>query len=155
MASATPPVGSVAVMTPARLRPALALSAFTLFVWTTRIRNIWTDESLTTTGQLGRTALSVTFTAFAVAVLWLWWQGRRRGSVDPIVSPVVRMFAAWTIGVWAVRAVQIATAGHDAAFVAVHTALAVVSTVLAVWAVQDVRRGLDRGSSPRSLSSSR
>jgi hypothetical protein len=126
-------------MTPDRLRPALALAAFTLFVWTTRIRNIWTDDSLTIAGQLGRTALSLTFTAFAVAVLWLWWQGRRRGAVAPSARTVVSLFAAWTIGVWAIRAVQIASAGHDAAFVAVHTALAVVSTVLAVWATRSVR----------------
>lgn len=123
-------------MTPDRLRPALALAAFTLFVWTTRIRNIWTDDSLTTAGQLGRTALSLTFTAFAVAVVWLWWHGRRTGAVAAIAGPIVRGFAAWTIGVWAVRAVQIASADHGAAFVAVHTALAVGSTVLAVWAVR-------------------
>jgi hypothetical protein len=131
-------------MTLDRLRPALALAAFTLFVWTTRIRNIWTDDSLSTAGQLGRTALSVTFTAFAVAVLWLWWQGRRRGAVPPVARVVVSLFAAWTIGVWAIRAVQIATAGHDAAFVAVHTALAVVSTVLAVWAVRRMQFSPDR-----------
>lgn len=123
-------------MTPDRLRPALALATFTLFVWTTRIRNIWTDESLSTAGQVGRTALSLSFTAFAVAVVWLWWQGRRTGSVAPVAGPIVRAFAAWTIGVWAIRAVQIASADHGAAFVAVHTALAVGSTVLAVWAVR-------------------
>ena len=142
-------------MPPARLRPALALSAFTLFVWTTRIRNIWTDESLSTAGQVGRTALSLTFTAFAVAVLGLWWQGRRSGAVPPVASVVVSAFAAWTIGVWAIRAVQIASAGHGAAFVAVHTALAVVSTVLAVWAARSAQRGPDRRSSPRPVSSSR
>lgn len=130
-------------MTPDRLRPALALAAFTLFVWTTRIRNIWTDESLTTAGQLGRTALSVTFTAFAVAVLWLWWQGRRHGAVPSAARVVVSLFAAWTIGVWAIRAVQIASAGHDAAFVAVHTALAVASTVLAVWATRRAQFSAD------------
>lgn len=123
-------------MTSARLRPAVALSAFTLLVWTTRIRNIWTDESLSTAGQVGRTALSLTFTAFAAAVLWLWWQGRSNGRVAGSASLVVRLFAAWTIGVWAVRAVQIATAGHDTAFVAVHTVLAVTSTALAVWATR-------------------
>lgn len=141
-------------MTPERLRPAVVLATFTLLVWTTRIRNIWTDDSLSTTGQLGRTALSLSFTVFAVAVLWFWWRGRRRGSIDPIAGPVVRMFGAWTIGVWAIRVVQISTAGHDTAFVAVHTALAVVSTVLAVWAVRDVRRGPDQRSGPRHVSAS-
>jgi hypothetical protein len=135
-------------MDPVRMRPAVVLAAFTLLVWTTRIRNIWTDDSLSTAGQLGRTALSLSFTVFAAAVLWFWWRGRRAGSVDPIAGPVVRMFGAWTIGVWAVRVVQISTAGHDAAFVAVHTALAVVSTVLAVWAVRDVRRERQHGSPP-------
>lgn len=155
MASGTRPLGSVAAMTPARLRPALALSAFTLFVWTTRIRNIWTDDSLTTAGQVGRTALSLAFTAFAVAVLWLWWQGRRDGRVASVADVVVRLFAAWTIGVWAIRAVQIASAGHEAAFVAVHTALAVVSTALAVWAARSAQRGPDRRPGPRPVSSSR
>lgn len=125
-------------MSPSRLRPAVALSVFTLLVWTTRIRNIWTDDSLSTSGQVGRTALSLTFTAFAVAVLWLWWQGRSSGQVPEGASLVVRLFAAWTIGVWAVRVVQIASAGHEAAFVAVHTLLAVASTGLAVWAARSV-----------------
>lgn len=127
-------------MTPARLRPAVVLAACTLLVWTTRIRNIWTDDSLSTAGQLGRTALSLTFTAFAVAVLVVWWRGRASGRVPEAGPILVRLFAAWTIGVWAVRAVQIATADHEAAFVAVHTALAVVSTVLAVWAARAVVR---------------
>lgn len=125
-------------MTPARLRPAVALSAFTLLVWTTRIRNIWTDDSLSTAGQVARTALSLSFTAFAVATLVLWWRARTSSDLPSSASIVVRAFAAWTIGVWAVRAVQIASADHGAAFVAVHTALAVASTVLAVWAARAV-----------------
>lgn len=121
------------------LRPAALLSLATLLIWTTRIRNIWTDEALGTAGQLARTALSLTFTAFAVATLWLWWQGRAGGRVHDRAGLVVRLFAAWTIGVWAIRAVQIASADHGAAFVAVHTALAVASTVLAVWAARSLQ----------------
>ncbi len=136
MPSGTSTLGSVAAMAPDRLRPAVVLAAFTLLVWTTRIRNIWTDESLETSGQVGRTALSLSFTAFAVATLLVWWQGRRTGVVPERAGMVVRLFAAWTIGVWAVRAFQIAAGDHGAAFVAVHTALAVASTVLAVWAVR-------------------
>lgn len=127
-------------MTPARLRPAVALSVFTLLVWTTRIRNVWTDESLSTAGQVGRTVLSLSFTALAGATLTLWWRGRSGGRVPTGASLLVRAFAAWTIGVWAVRAVQIAAADHGAAFVAVHTTLAVASTVLAVWAARAVAR---------------
>lgn len=126
-------------MSPSRLRPAVVLSAWTLLVWTTRIRNIWTDDSLSTAGQVGRTVLAVTFTAFAVAALVAWFRSRRAGVVA-WSRPVVRAFALWTTGVWVVRGVQIATADHDGAFVAVHTALAVVSISLAVWADRSAHR---------------
>lgn len=143
MAVAAGQVGSVSPMRPAQLRPALVLAAFTVVVWTTRIRNIWADESLSTAGQVGRTALALAFTAFAVATIWVWWQSRRG---HPVVGAAafVRSFAVWTALVWAVRAVQIALADHGAAFVAVHTALALVSIGLAVWADRACRRTPDR-----------
>ncbi len=120
-------------MTSSRLRPAAVLSAWTVLVWTTRIRNIWTDDSLTTGGQVWRTALALSFTVFAVAALVLWARARRRPA--PRWAPsLVRAFAVWTTGVWVVRSVQIASNGHEAAFVAVHTVLAIVSISLAVWA---------------------
>ena len=75
-----------------------------------------------------------------LGVLAVWWRARSSGRAPEVASLLVRLFAAWTIGVWAVRAVQIATADHEAAFVAVHTALAVVSTGLAVWAARAVVR---------------
>lgn len=126
-----------------QLRPAAVLSAFTLLVWTTRIRNIWTDEELSTTGQVGRTALALAFTAFALASLWAWWQARR-GPVLSWAPALVRAFAVWTVGVWVVRGAQIALADHDAAFVAVHTVLAISSIALAVWADRASRRSGER-----------
>jgi hypothetical protein len=116
-----------------QLRPSLALAGWTLLVWTTRIRNIWTDEELSVGGQVGRTALAVAFTAFAVVTIALWVRARR-GAPHRMAPAVVRAFAVWTVAVWVVRGVQIATADHDGAFVAVHTALASVSVGLAVWA---------------------
>lgn len=115
-----------------RLRPALVLAAWTFLVWTTRIRNIWTDDDLTTGGQLWRTGLAGVFTVFAVGVIVLW---RRRADA----STWIRGFAVWTIGVWAVRAVQIGLADHGTAFKVVHTVLAVVSVGLALWADRTVR----------------
>lgn len=136
-------VGSVARMRPAQLRPAAVLSALTVLVWTTRIRNIWTDESLTVAGQVGRTTLALVFTAFAVATGWVWWQARRGRPVAGSAT-LVRAFAVWTVLVWVVRGVQIALADHDAAFVAVHTLLALVSIGLAIWADRSARRAPDR-----------
>ncbi len=118
-----------------RLRPALVLCAWTFFVWTTRIRNIWTDDSLTTGGQAWRTALSLSFTAFAAAVVVLWVRARQdRHAVPSSAAVLVRAFAVWTTGVWVLRGVQIGAADHEVAFKAVHTVLAVVSIALAWWA---------------------
>lgn len=121
-------------MPPATLRPAAVLAVVTLVIWTTRIRNIWSDEELSTAGQLGRTALALAFTAFGVAVLGLWWRSLRRGAAPAAARTLVRAFAAWTTAVWIVRAVQIATADHEVGFVVVHTVLAVGSIALAAWA---------------------
>ena len=123
-----------------RLRPAIVLSTWTVLVWTTRIRNIWTDEDLSTGGQVWRTALALVFTAFAAATFAVWLRARRDGGrMSPRAPALVRAFAVWTVGVWVVRAAQIALADHSTAFIAVHTALALVSIALAVWADRSVR----------------
>lgn len=118
-------------MTP-RTRPSLILSAFTLLVWTTRIRNIWTDDSLTTAGQVGRTALSLSFTVFAVVTIVAVVRARNHEWSG--LRWWIRLFAVWTTAVWVVRAIGIATADHEIGFVVVHTVLAVVSIALALWA---------------------
>lgn len=121
------------------LRPLAVLAAWTLLVWTTRINNIWADDDLTGAGKAGRTALALAFTGLAVAALLAWWRARRDPRAVDRAKPLVVAFALWTTGVWVIRAVQIALADHSAAFVAVHTALAVVSIGLAGWAWRAVR----------------
>lgn len=112
----------------------IALCAWTAVVWTTRIGNIWNDAALTEGEKWGRTALALSFTALLVAVLVTL-------RADLAVRRVlVLALAGWTTVVWVVRAAGIATGDHDAAFVAVHLVLAVVSIGLAALAVL----GLDR-----------
>ena len=129
-----------------RLRPALALSVWTFFVWTTRIRNIWTDDSLSTADQVGRTALALAFTAFAAATVVVWLRARRQATPSG-AGALVGAFAVFTTGVWLVRGVQIALADHEAAFVAVHTVLAIASIALAVWAARSAHTA-DRDRQP-------
>lgn len=138
-----------------QLRPALVLAGWTFLVWTTRIGNIWTDDSLTTAGQVWRTALALVFTAFAAVVVAAWVRERRSGTVWPWLPTWIRAFAVVTVGVWAVRAVQIGAADHDTAFKVVHTVLAIVSTVLALWAHRDASRQNPAGSSANGPHSSR
>ncbi len=57
---------------------ALALVAWTFFVWTTRIGNIWRDADLDTGEKVGRTGLALSFTLLAVAVVVALWRGSER-----------------------------------------------------------------------------
>jgi len=107
-----------------------ALVGWTLFVWANRLRNIWTDDGLTTSGQAGRSALALSFVLPAL-VIGATLLRRRWGRWFPWF---VRAFAAWTVAVWVVRMVGIALHGHDIGFVVVHLVLAVLSSVLAVAA---------------------
>lgn len=112
-------------------RPAtVALVAWTVLVWTTRISNIWGDDALSSGQKWGRTALALSFTVLALAVAVALWQR------STWLRPAVGALAAWTLGVWVVRAVGIATGDHSAAFVAVHLVLAVVSIALSALAVR-------------------
>src|SRR5690606_41039865 len=99
---------------------AVVLVAWTFFVWTTRIRNIWTDEALSSGEQWARTALAGSFTLLAVAVVVALFQR------PAWLRPAVGALAVWSVLVWVVRSVGIATADHDLGFVVVHLVLAVV-----------------------------
>ena len=124
-----------------RLRwPVVALVAWTFFVWTTRIGNIWRDDALDTAGKVGRTALALSFTLLALAVVGALW--RRPAWVRPTVVAL----SVWTTGVWLVRDTSILFGDHDTAFKVVHTVLAVVSIVLAALALRQPT--LDRTPEP-------
>jgi len=114
-----------------RLPASIALAVWSLLVWTTRIRNIWTDDELTAGEQWGRTALASSFTVLALAVLLGVYQ-RSTWLRSAVVALV-----AWTIGVWVVRSIGIATADHEGAFIAVHLVLAVISITLAALAARE------------------
>jgi hypothetical protein len=118
-------------------RPAtVALVVWSLLVWTARIRNIWADDTLTTGGQVSRTALALSFTALAVAALVTVLRpvGRRAAT------RVVDLLAGWTVAVWAVRTPAILLHDHEAGFKVVHAVLAAVSVALAALAAREVRR---------------
>jgi hypothetical protein len=119
-----------------RRRPwAVALVAWTLFVWTTRIANIWRDPDLDTGEQVGRTALAGSFTLLAVLVVVAVWRGPARAR-----SWSVTALAGWSTAVWVVRDARIVVADHEVGFKVVHTVLAVVSIALSALAWRESRR---------------
>jgi aryl carrier-like protein len=126
-------------------RTAVALVAWTLVVWGTRLRNLWADD-LGGGELLGRVGLAASFTVLALAALTALW--RERGSgLSAASAAAVTTLAAWTAVVWVARMVGIAASGHDVAFVVVHVVLGLVSIGLAALALRglSVARGA-RGS---------
>ena len=119
-----------------RRRPAaLALVAWTFFVWTTRIANIWRDEDLSVGDQVERTALALSFTLLAIGVLVALWR-----RAEPATAVAVGALAGWSVAVWVVRDVRIALGDHDVAFVVVHVVLGVVSVSVVMQPPPRVRR---------------
>jgi hypothetical protein len=119
-----------------RRRPfALTLVAWTFFVWTTRIGNIWRDADLDTGEKVGRTGLALSFTLLALAVVGALWRGSARTRLVAVGA-----LAAWSTAVWIVRDARILLADHEVGFKVVHTVLAVVSIVLSVLAWREARR---------------
>jgi hypothetical protein len=113
---------------------AAALAGWSLLVWTTRLRNLWSDDGLSAGARWSRTALALSFTVLGLAVLYAVVRDSRWRR------PAVLVLAGWTAAVWVVRAIGIVAADHDAAFIAVHVVLAVVSIALAALAVAEVGR---------------
>src|SRR5262245_27956520 len=113
------------------MRAAVVFALWTLFVWLTRIRNVW-DSSESTGARVWSTFLAVTFVTFAVATLVACWRRWERGQLHRLVT----VFLGWTVAAWTVRIVAIAGDHHGAAFTVVHTALAVISVVLGAIAVR-------------------
>jgi hypothetical protein len=112
----------------------LTLTAWSLLVWGTRIDNIMSDDSLDGAGQAWRVALALSFVVLAVAAVVRWWH-----HTGPRGRPLVAVALAWwTIVVWIVRGLGIALGDHEAAFIAVHLILAVVSIGLGVVVVRSL-----------------
>lgn len=122
----------------------VALGVWTLLVWATRIDNVLAQDDLTSGGRAARLALALSFTVAGVAFLAI--AGRARGR--PLLraeARIVEVGCWWTIGVWVVRGIQIAVADHEAAFIAVHTVLAVVSIALAAVTLHSTTMPLRHG----------
>jgi hypothetical protein len=114
--------------------PLIAVVVWTLYVWSTRIRNAAGDAALSSGSKAFSIGLSVTFVAFAVAgvvVLVRSWSRPRTHAENLLL----RVFAGWTVVVWVVRVPMILVADHVVGFKIVHATLGLISVGLAalVW----------------------
>lgn len=115
------------------------LVVWTVLVWASRIRNVWSDDDLGTGGQVLRTGFAAVFLVMAVLVGIRLWATRDRGWSWADRS-LVGAFVAWTVGFWLVRGVGILVDDHSTSFKAIHTVLMAISIWLAWRAVPVLRR---------------
>lgn len=113
--------------------PVIALVAWTLFVWVSRLRNVIGDDDLNGAGIAWRVAAVVVFCGLAVTVIFAMRTGR------PALRTAVIALAGWTTVFWLIRGTGIMLDDHETSFMVVHTVLMIVSIGLSVWAVASVR----------------
>lgn len=128
-----------------RVLPLLPLLAWTLVVWASRLRNVWTDDDLSTAGQVLRTGYAGAFLAFGVTLLVMLWR-RHPAPLGTAGRRVLAVFLAWTVVFWLIRGIGIIVDDHTTSFTVIHTVLMVISLGLAGWAATSLER--------RSISSS-
>lgn len=105
---------------------ALALSAWTLLTWTTRVPLYLTDDELDTGGKVLATLPVFTFVVLAAVA------GVALVRRTPGAEVAATVLAGWSLAYWLVRLPLIATNDHPAAFLVVHSVLAVVAGGLSV-----------------------
>jgi hypothetical protein len=109
----------------------VAMVAWALFVWTTRIKNAWADDAASVASKSGAILLSLSFVVFAVGGIVLLWRNRTGPAlVSSRGALILRAFAAWTTAVWIVFATIILVHHHPVAFKAVHVTLGLISIAL-------------------------
>jgi hypothetical protein len=114
--------------------PLVALVVWSLYVWSTRIRNAAADDALSSGSKAFSIVLSLTFVALALAAVVVAVRAWSR-PLARVEAVVLRAFAAWTVAVWVVRIPMIVLADHSVGFKVVHAVLGIISIVLAavVW----------------------
>lgn len=129
---------------PLRHPAVAAFGAWNALVWLGRIRNILQDDGLSVSSTALWMIPALVFGLGGVATLVGWWRG------DGRLAPVVTAVAVAVLVYWPVRTVVMLFGGHDAAFVAVHLVLAVVSVALAAWVLARSARAIRSARSARS-----
>ena len=108
-----------------------ALVGWTVFLWLSRLRNVFADDDLSSGGRTWRVIVVVVFVGLAAVVAWAW----RRRRIDPgRARRALVVLCAWTVGFWIVRGVGIIVDDHTLGFTVIHTVLMIVSIGLAAWA---------------------
>jgi len=120
------------------------LIIWTLFLWLSRLRNVMTNDELSSTGRAVRVGVVVVFVALAGLAVVAARRRRlsRAGGSARGPQRMLIVFVAWTVGYWLIRGVGILIDGeYSVGFKAVHTVLMVVSLTLSALTARQLQRG--------------
>ena len=98
-----------------------AFVAWTLFVWFTRLRNVFGDDGLTTGETLWAAGIAFAFLIIAASIPLVAFGARR------FLPHYVSAIAVITIGWWTVRLFTNLAADESTGFKVVHTILSIVA----------------------------
>ncbi len=99
-----------------------AFVGWTVFLWISRVRNVLSNEELTTSGRGVRLAVVVIFVGLAIGA----FVGLRRSRGEVLIA-----LWGFTIVYWLIRGTGILIDDYSLGFKAIHSVLAVVSIGLA------------------------
>lgn len=120
----------------------LALAAWTLLTWFTRLPLAWRDDELEVAEKVLATVPVVVFVALAAAAAGA--VVTRRG----IAGGALVALAGWSTAYWLVRVPMIALNDHPAGFIAVHAVLGAVAIGLSGLTLWRLAAGRGRGRRP-------
>jgi hypothetical protein len=110
--------------------PGLVLAAWTLLLWSTRVRNAVADDSLVGWSRTWQVGIAV---IFVVVGLGLGVSSIVRARIAVPVGVGLAVFGSlW----WTVRWVGILLHDHSLAFTIVHTILAIGTVAISVWLIK-------------------
>ena len=108
-----------------------ALVGWTVFLWLSRLRNVFADDDLSSAGRTWRVIVVIVFVALAGLTAWTW---RRRDIAPDRAHTTLLILCSWTVAFWIVRGGGIIVDDHTLGFTVIHTVLMIVSIGLAAWA---------------------
>jgi hypothetical protein len=115
------------------------LGAWHLLSWATRIRNVLTDDTLSTGDKTAQTTVAVLFVLGGLVLVTASVALGRNAARDRAWSRVVAALAVVGSLYWWARVPFIASNDHPGSFIAVHVTLAIITSALSFWAFASVR----------------